>query len=252
MGSAVALGIANALPENTVAVSNPSVEKLKSLEQINPTIETTTSNVEAATGASVLIFAVKPWILPGVIKELRQCIEREMPIVVSMAGGIDLDNIEDMIGEGCRPATFYTIPNTAALVGESMTFISCRRADETQISVVCRLFEACGKVAVVEERLMSAATALSSCGIAYAYKYVQACVQAGVQMGFRPDDALQYTIATVAGAMSMLKTNCTKPQEEIDRVTTPGGMTIRGVNSLEDTGFMSSVINAVITPLKKQ
>ena len=108
-----------------------------------------------------------------------------------------------------------------------------------------------GVVDVIEERLMDAATALSSCGIAYVFKFIQACVQAGVELGFKPADALRYVNATVDGAAALLSLPNTNPQCEIDKVTTPGGMTIKGINALEHSGFSSAVINAILTPLKK-
>jgi pyrroline-5-carboxylate reductase len=131
-----------------------------------------------------------------------------------------------------------------------MTFIAARRASDELKQFVKEAFSSMGEAAIVEERLMNAATALSSCGIAYAYKYVQACVQAGVQLGFRPDDALHYVLATVDGAVAMLRQNETLPQQEIDRVTTPGGMTIKGINELDHQGFTSAVIRAILKPLE--
>ena len=132
-----------------------------------------------------------------------------------------------------------------------MTFIAGRRAEGEALEAVKSMFALMGEVAVIEERLMDAATALSSCGIAYVYKFMQAMVQAGVEMGFRPAEALRYVCATVDGAAAMLGQPGATAQGEIDKVTTPGGMTIKGINALEHAGFTSAVINAVLTPLKK-
>lgn len=256
MGSAIALGLSRSgeLPEVTVCVSNPSAGRLEELKKKAPSIVTTQSNIDAAKGACVVILAVKPWILPGVVDELRPGLDFNNQAIVSIAGGIDLSSLESMIGEknGLRPMLFHVIPDTAISIGRGMTFIASRRADGSEAAAIVEtMFRSLGEVAVVEERLMGAATALSSCGIAYAFKYIQAAVQAGVQLGFRPADALKYVTATVDGAVGLLRHDGLSPQEEIDRVTTPGGMTIRGINALEHSGFTSAVINGILEPLKK-
>lgn len=243
MGSAVVAGIAATLTDVEIAVSNPSQGKLDRLKSRFPAIMTTRSNTDACAGASVIILAVKPWILPGVIDELRPAIEREMAAVVSMAGGIGLDDIEGMLGEGCRPALFYVIPNTAAAVGESMTFMAQRRADEGQVAAVMRLFGACGKVAMVEERMMNAGMVTASCGIAFVMRYMRAMEQGAVELGLRPAEARRAIVQTVLGAAKLLESTGAHPEDAIDAVTTAGGLTIRGLNAME-TGGLSGAVEA--------
>lgn len=243
MGSAVVAGIAATLTDVEIAVSNPSQGKLDRLKSRFPAITTTRSNTDACAGASVIILAVKPWILPGVIDELRPAIEREMPAVVSMAGGIGLDDLEGMLGEGCHPALFYVIPNTAAAVGESMTFMAQRRADEVQVAAVMRLFGACGKVAMVEERMMNAGMVTASCGIAFVMRYMRAMEQGAVELGLRPAEARRAIVQTVLGAAKLLESTGAHPEDAIDAVTTAGGLTIRGLNAME-TGGLSAAVEA--------
>ena len=249
MGGAIVRGICRSGMDTGIRVANPSASKLESLRADCPGIVTTHSNTEAAGGADAVILAVKPWILPGVVEELKPLLVSKKPIVISIAGGVDLPRLEEMLGDGLP--LFHVIPDTAISVGHGMTFIASRHADEAARQAVRDIFATMGRAALVEDRLMGAATALSSCGIAYVFKYIQACVQAGVQLGFRPDDALNYVTATVDGAVALLQADGVSPQEEIDRVTTPGGMTIRGINALEHSGFTSAVINGIIEPLKK-
>lgn len=256
MGSAIACGLSRSeeLAGIKVCVSNPSAGRLEALKSVLPAVDTVSSNIDAAKDADIVILAVKPWILPGVVGELRPYLDFRTQAIVSIAGGIDLPRLEEIIGEkdGVRPMLFHVIPDTAISVGRGMTFIASRRAEGTETSLVVEaLFRSMGEVAVIEERLMGAATALSSCGIAYAFKYIQAAVQAGVQLGFRPKDALRYVTATVDGAVGLLQHDGLSPQEEIDRVTTPGGMTIKGINALEHHGFTSAVINGILEPLKR-
>lgn len=252
MGGAVATGIASVLPEVKMTVSNPSEGKLKKLSEKFPWIATTTSNTEAADGASVIILAVKPWILPGVVTELRDIMQRDMPAVVSMAGGIGLDDLEDMMGSECRPALFCVIPNTAALTGESMTFMTHRRGSEKQVADVTKLFDACGKVSLVEERMVNAGMVTASCGIAFAMRYMRAMEQGAVELGLRPGEARKAVIQTMKGAAALLEATGAHPEDAIDAVTTAGGLTIRGLNAMESGGFSASVVAGMRAAMPKK
>lgn len=252
MGAAIAIGLSSAPEKHHIVVSNPTQAKLDALRARCPGIATTTDNIEAATDADAIVLCVKPWILPQVIAWLKPTLRSKSPALISIAGGVDIDSLRQMLNLGADcPPLYHVIPDTAIMVSRGMTFIATDCADERLTEQVRQAFATMGNAAVVEQRLMPAATALSSCGIAYAYKYIQACVQAGVQLGFRPADALSYTIATVQGAAEMLSQLGTLPQQEIDRVTTPGGMTIKGVNELEHKGFTSAVISAILKPVER-
>jgi pyrroline-5-carboxylate reductase len=253
MGGAIARALAPRLGDDLqLSVANPSTAKLERLKEVSTAITTTTDNVSAVAEADIIILAVKPWLLAKVIEQIKPRLVYRRNTIVSLAAGVSLDDLERFLMRGDEmPAIVRAIPDTAITVGHGMTFISARHASDAQLQKVDELFAAMGKVAVIEERLMGAATALSSCGIAYAFKYIQAAVQAGVEMGFRPAEALRYVNATVDGAVAMLEAYPEEtPQQQIDRVTTPGGMTIRGINALEHAGFTSAVINGILTPLK--
>ena len=235
-----------------LTVANRSAGRLDALGESCRRLVATTDMNKAVVGAHYIIFAVKPWAMRDVIDQVKNSIDYERQVVISIAGGVGLDALDAMLDkDGALPAVFHVIPDTAVSVKHGMTFVSCRRANDTMMHCVNQIFELMGDVAFIDEHLMDAATALSSCGIAYAYKYVQACVQAGVQLGFTPSDSLRYVLSTIDGAVSMLRENGTLPQQEIDRVTTPGGMTIKGVNELERGGFTSTVIDAILKPLQK-
>ena len=141
---------------------------------------------------------------------------------------------------------FRIIPNTAISLRASMTLIACRNASEQQTLTMLDLFNEMGLAMLIEEKQLAAATSLTSCGIAYVLKYVQAAMQAGVEAGIRPKDAMKMVAQTVEGAARLLLENeDTHPALEIEKVTTPGGITIKGVNSLEHDGFTSAVIKAI-------
>ena len=249
MGGAIARALAHS-QLYSVAVANPSHPKLDAIASEYPGVKTTTDNLEAAAGADIVILAVKPWLIAEVLQQLKPCLAESRATVVSLAGGVSLDALDSMLALDGTPIC-RVIPDTALSVGKSMTFIASRRADNSTLDSIVKMFGTMGEVAVIEERLMDAATAISSCGIAYVYKFIQACVQAGVELGFKPADALRYVCATVDGAAAMLSQPGAAPQTEIDKVTTPGGMTIKGINSLEHNGFTSAVINAILAPVKK-
>ncbi|MDE6022656.1 MAG: pyrroline-5-carboxylate reductase, partial [Muribaculaceae bacterium] len=208
--------------------------------------------------SDVIILAVKPWILPDVVAQIAPHIDEEKHIIVSVAGGVDFFSFERMFYNCCDDKKighlrlFRVIPNTAIAVGKGMTFVCSQNDDAQGIEMVKYLFSLMGEVAVIDENHIDAGTALCSCGIAYVFKAVQAAVQAGVQLGFRPTDALRYVNATVEGAVALLQQDGALPQSEIDKVTTPGGMTIKGVNQLEHDAFPSAIINAILAPLSKK
>ena len=252
MGGAIARCLA-LVPEYQVWVTNPTQEKLDALTIELPLIHVTTDNLFAAADADIIILAVKPHVVPGVLAGLKFHIDYDRQKIVSIAVGVSLDALDTMLYRGGSeklPELFYASPDTAINVKQGMTFIASRRASRKGEEEVVKLFSNLGDTALIDELQMPAAIALSSCGIAYAYKYVQACAQAGVQLGFRPEDALKYSVATVEGAMAMLRHNKTLPQQEIDKITAPGGLTIKGINELEHTGFTSSVIRAILEPLR--
>lgn len=243
MGGAIARGLANGhyIKAEEITVSNPSQPKLDQLKAEHPHIHITNSNKEAAEGADIVIIAVKPWKVEEVLKPLRL---RQPQILASVAAGLTFENLAHFVDP--EMPIFRVIPNTAIAECASMTPIAARNASDEQIKMMIDLFNEMGLAILIEEKQFAAATALTSCGIAYVLKYVQAAMQAGVEMGIRPNDAMKMVAQTVEGAAQLLlKNEHTHPVLEIEKVTTPGGITIKGVNALEHEGFTSAVIKAL-------
>ena len=243
MGGAIARGLANGhyIKAEEITVSNPSQPKLDLLKAEHPHIHITNSNKEAAEGADIVIIAVKPWKVEEVLKPLRL---RQPQILVSVAAGLTFENLAHFVDP--EMPIFRVIPNTAIAECASMTPIAARNASDEQIKMMIDLFNEMGLAILIEEKQFAAATALTSCGIAYVLKYVLAAMQAGVEMGIRPNDAMKMVAQTVEGAAQLLlKNEHTHPVLEIEKVTTPGGITIKGVNALEHEGFTSAVIKAL-------
>ena len=246
MGGALAGGLAGGgkVSPADIMVSNRSEGKLLALKEKYPEIGTTLSNREAVKGADVVVLAVKPYLVETVLAELESSLRDNM-VLVSLAAGISTNDLSSMVPFPSLPV-FRVIPNTAMAVGESMTLMCYRNAESCHVDIVDGLFSQLGRVLVVPEKDMAAATALSSCGIAYALKFLEASVTAGVYMGITPKASKELVAQAMAGAAKIILDGDSHPGEEILKVCTPGGLTIKGVKALEDGGFSSAVIAAMV------
>ena len=146
---------------------------------------------------------------------------------------------------GISMPVYYLIPNTAISISRSMTFVAPCNANEGQVETIVSLFGKLGKVMLVEEKEIPACMALASCGIAYAMRYARANMEGAIEMGIKPAKALEIIEQTMTGAAELLATTGNHPEAEIDKVTTPGGLTIKGINTLEEFGFTTAVIKAL-------
>lgn len=248
MGGAIARGMAQGslIRPVDITVSNPSEGKLRAIQEFNPQIKTTCNNQEAINEADLIILAVKPWFIKEVIEGLT--LQTEKQIIASVAAGIPFTEYEQWIGE--KATIFRIIPNTAISQMQSMTLLASHNASKEQEALLANIFNEMGVAMLIDEKQMGAATALTSCGIAYVLKYIQAAMQAGVEMGIYPKDAARMVAQSVKGAAELILANESHPSVEIDKVTTPGGLTIKGINELEHGGFTSAIINAMKASLK--
>ena len=171
-------------------MTNPSMPKLEKLKAEFPAIQVSTDNHEAAD-ADVVIVAVKPWKVEEVLKPLRL---RQPQVLVSVAAGMTFEDLAHFVDP--EMPMFRIIPNTAISLRASMTLIACRNASEQQTLTMLDLFNEMGLAMLIEEKQLAAATSLTSCGIAYVLKYVQAAMQAGVEAGIRPKDAMKMVAQT--------------------------------------------------------
>ena len=210
-------------------------------------------DAEAAVKADLIILAVKPWKLKEVIDDLKPVMDYSRQAVASVAGGVGLGDLSALLdkGDGQTLPIYYIIPNTAASVGESMTFISSANASAALDAEVVAIFGELGSVRLVEEKLMNPGMVLASCGIAFAMRYIRAATEAGVELGFYASDAQKTVMQTMKGAVALLEKSGSHPEVEIDRVTTPGGLTIKGLNEMEANGFTTSVIEGVKKAMPK-
>lgn len=243
MGGAIARGLAKGTIVSVadIMVADPSETVLQSLHEEYPLMSVTTDNRVAVSDADFVIVAVKPWLMKPVLSELSL---QSHQVLVSVAAGV---SFEQLVEYTASPdlTMFRIVPNTAISQLQSMTLISSRQATPEHERLMVEIFNEMGMAMMVPESQLAATTALTSCGIAYVLKYVQAAMQAGVEMGLYPKDAQRMVAQSVMGAASLLLNNDTHPSIEIDKVTTPGGITIKGINELEHAGFTSAIIKAM-------
>lgn len=249
MGGAMAHGLYQTdmfRPEDITCTARSQATLDKCLK-LMPGIHVNTNNREAVKNADIVVFAVKPWLIEGVIQEVKNALDYSKQIILSVVAGFTTDKLQNLLErEGHpTPAVFYMIPNTAIDVKASMTFFVPSNASDEQIQLIQCMMEKVGGCMQIEEKNMPACMALASCGIAYAFRYIRAAMEGGVEMGLYAKDAKKIVSHTIRGAAEMILQHDSHPEEEIDHVTTPGGLTIKGLNAMEENGFTNAVIKGL-------
>lgn len=251
MGGALIHGWAKSGKIESITISDKNEKLLADFKQKYPSLNTTTDNVEAVKGADIIVVVVKPWLMPIVLGELKGVLDYKKQIIVSDAANFTTDDLAQTL-EQPEGEFFYVIPNIAAEFGASMSFVAKgKTASEESLAKVKALYDLAGDTLVVTENLVGPGMMMASCGIAYVMRYIRAQMEGGCEMGFYPAQAKQIALQTMQGAVSLLKETGWHPEEAIDKVTTPGGVTIKGLNELDHAGFNSAVIRSLKAGLKK-
>ena len=252
IGGATALGLAGggAIAPADITVTARHESTLSKFAAAG--LRTSTSNTSAVEGADVVFFAVKPWLMEEVVREVAPALASADALAVSIAPGIKAAQLQDWLSvPGCTtPQIAYAIPNTAIRIGESMTYLSSVSASDERMQALQELFESAGKCAVVPLEEMLSGTSLASCGIAYAMKYIEAASEGGKMLGL--EDTLDAVCQTVRGAAALVEGSDSPVQTEIDKVTTPGGLTLKGLKAMEDGGFSESVRKGLLMVKKSK
>lgn len=246
LGVAIALGISKYTKENQVAVTRRNTGAIAYLEKAG--IAVSSDNTFQIEEADIIILTVKPYQVEKVLEEIAPKIKNKT--VISAVSGVAVEVIQEMI-KSETIAVMRIMPNIAIQFGESATCISFEDKDKLKAEQVISLFQQLGTALVIEEKLMDAATVLGACGTAYALRYIRASMQAGIEIGFDSQTALAIAAQTAKGAAQMLLEEKIHPEQLIDRVTTPQGCTIVGLNEMEHQGFSSSLIKGIKTSLQK-
>jgi pyrroline-5-carboxylate reductase len=223
---------------------------LKSLEAFEKQgIEITSDNAKAVNDSDLILVALKPHNILQTLNELKHSFDPQRHLIISAATGITIAQIQETIET--QTTIFRAMPNIAADVRESITCICAKSPTEEDIKTVRTFFDSIGSTIIITEDLMEAATVLGACGVAYVLRFIRAMIQGGIQIGFDVDTASKIVNQTVKGAAELLIAKGQHPEFEIDKVTTPKGCTIAGLNEMEHNGFSSSLIKGILASFHK-
>jgi pyrroline-5-carboxylate reductase len=231
-----------------IIVSDPHPNVKERFLSKNIVVNHVNNNAVAVEGADLIIVAVKPWLVEEVMGEISGVLNRKTQAIVSIAAGVTFAQIAEYlsVAEKGDVEIYRIIPNTAISLGKSVSFIAKRNTSAKHDEQIHTLFEALGAIFYVEEHEMTACTALSSAGIAYALRYIDAAMRGGEALGLDKEKSLGIVMKTIDGALALLDANRTYPQTEIDKVTTPGGVTLKGLDKMENGGFSQAVIDGLL------
>jgi pyrroline-5-carboxylate reductase len=248
LGTAIAEGLVKSgftLPGH-IMVTKRNIKTIQYLEEKG--ILVGDNNSEAVRYADLLILAVKPFQVADVIEGFKKELTTQH-LLVSVVTGVLLVDLLHHVGK--KMAVVRAMPNTAIAIQESMTCVCSRNTNDEQMQYVNDLFNQLGRVVDIDEKLMDAATVLGACGIAYALRFIRANIQGGIEIGFDAATASLIAAQTVKGAAELLIQTGRHPEQEIDKVTTPKGCTIAGLNEMEHRGFSSSLIKGIAASFNK-
>jgi pyrroline-5-carboxylate reductase len=249
LGTAIAEGLISSSfisPQN-ILITKRNIDNLKPLQDKGVLV--TTDNKQAVDFADVVILAVKPFQSKEVLASINDSFNVEKHVFVSVVTGISIKDMSSLLP--AQLPVFRAMPNTAIAIQQSMTCICSENATTEQSQFVSNMFNQLGKSVIIDEKLMDSATVLGACGTAYAMRYIRANIQGGIEIGFDAATASTIAAQTVKGAAELLLQRHTHPEQEIDKVTTPKGCTIAGLNEMEHMGFSSSLIKGITASYKK-
>jgi pyrroline-5-carboxylate reductase len=248
LGSSIAKGILSIdqFTREDLVICEKRKPRIKYLEEIG--LNVIDSDLEKAVrNVDLIIISVKPQQFIKILEELKPHLKPNQ-ILISTVTGITLAEIENAIGK--HPAV-RIMPNTAIEIQESMTCLSYNNTTHEQEDAIISFFDKLGQTISIQEELLDAVTVLGACGIAFALRFIRAATQGGIEIGFSAEVSQFIVSQTVKGAARLLHENKSHPEAEIDKVTTPQGITISGLNEMEHQGFSSSVIKGLITSYNK-
>jgi pyrroline-5-carboxylate reductase len=243
IGLSLAKGLVKAkyVQASQISLTRRNVNNLAIYADLGFNVSTDNSAVVAES--DLIILAVLPQQLNALMEEIAGVVDVQKHVFISVASGVSCEAIRSKLAEGLQ--VIRAMPNTAIAIGQSMTCVATDNATTENVAEVSRMFETVGAVVKINEDLMTAATALCACGIAFFLRAIRAASQGGVEIGFHADDALKMAVQTAKGAADLLLQMKSHPEQEIDKVTSPKGCTIAGLNEMEHNGFSSSLIKGI-------
>ncbi len=250
LGYSIAIGILTQdnFKFKNLYLTKRNIESLDSWSKL-PNVKISTDNKKAVRFSDVVIIAVQPKQLQEVLEEIKDVVNPKRHTVISVVTGRKIQDIEGVLGTDI--SIIRGMPNTAISVGQSMTCLSSNQKGKLHVESAKTIFNSVGKTMCIEEKLMQSATVICASGIAFWMRLIRATTQGAVQLGFDAEEAQELAVQTCLGAASLLVKSGNHPEQEIDKVTTPSGCTIEGLNEMEHQGLSSSLIKGLVTSFEK-
>jgi pyrroline-5-carboxylate reductase len=249
IGMSIAKGLVTVggCPAQNIILTRRKIQSLEAMKKQGFIVEQ--DNKKAVKDSKIIIIAVEPLQINKLLTETALQLEAKKHIIISVVTGVSIEQIGRQIRK--KIAIVRAMPNMAIAIGESMTCLASNGNNTQALTVAKAIFETVGKVLIINEEQMIAATVLGACGIAFFLRAIRAASQGGIEIGFHPQDALFIAAQTAKGAAELLLKRGSHPEDEIDKVTTPRGCTIAGLNQMEHEGFSSAMIKGITVSTKK-
>jgi len=247
LGKSIAKGLITTDAITSLYLTKRNLSDIQSFEGYK-NVHLTSNNIEAVKQSDILIFAVQPAHFEEILQNIKSYLT-EKHVLISTITGFTISKIEAEVGE--QNFIIRAMPNTAIAVGKSMTCLCANENGEKRIKIAEAIFNRLGHSLTIPESQMQAATVVCASGIAFWMRLIRATTQAAIQLGFDAKEAQELAMHTSEGAANLLITTGNHPEEEIDKVTTPMGCTIEGLNEMEHKGLSSSLIQGMVTSFKK-
>jgi pyrroline-5-carboxylate reductase len=249
IGKAIAEGLLDSkvIAPSKLTLTRRRIETLSGFSDRG--VKVTSDNLSAVKNSSIIIVAVTPQKMDSILDEIKESLNPKKHIVLSIITGAEINHFKEILGN--EIPVVRVMPNTAIAIKESMTCISANKEDSKSLKAAEVIFNTVGKTAIINEDLMGPATALVACGIAFFLRAIRAAGQGGTEIGFHAEDAIKMAAQTAKGAASLLANGGYHPEREIDKVTTPQGLTITGLNQMEHHGFSSAMITGIVSSAKR-
>ena len=246
MGGAIARGVAKAAGGNQVMLANKTMAKAEKLaKELNCTVG---SNEDAALCEYVFL-GVKPYLMADMLEKIQPVLTQSKPVLVTMAAGLTMERIREMAGADYP--VIRIMPNTPSAIGEGMIQYCTLDLSDAQEAEFLIAMSHCGRLDKIPENMIDAASAVSGCGPAFAYMFIEALADGGVACGLPRAKAMEYAAQMLQGSAKLFLENEKHPGELKDAVCSPAGSTIQGVRKLEQYAFRAAVTDAVIAAFEK-
>lgn len=247
LGKSIAKGLITTNAVTSLYLTRRNLDSISDFDGYKD-IVLTSDNIEAVKHSDILIFAVQPGHLENILSEIKPFLN-EKHVIISTITGFLISKIENVIGSD--NFVIRAMPNTAISVGKSMTCLCSNENGSKRIKIAEAIFNRLGTSIIIPEEKMQAATVICASGIAFWMRLIRATTQGAIQLGFEAQEAQELAMQTCFGAASLLIESGNHPEQEIDRVTTPMGCTIEGLNEMEHQGLSSSLIKGIVTSFEK-